>query len=177
MGTSILVSEQLKLIDELKDYCIKNKGSWLSYLIKLTIGYYGYTDIDGEQMALEISDYVGVSYEECRIFYKQSYVKKMSSIVEVSKNMYNTISSKFYSQTKEVANDDHSLLVSEQIKEITSNDHSLLVSEQIKEITNDDHPLLISEQIKEHARSPLLKTKDKIENKINNIDDEYDIKQ
>jgi hypothetical protein len=95
MGTGIILSEQLKLIDDWKDYCLKNKGTWLTYIIKLVIGYHGSTDIDGEQMALEISDYVGVSCDECIELYKRSLVKKMTSVVEVSKNVYDSISSKF----------------------------------------------------------------------------------
>ncbi len=95
MGTGILISEQLHLIDDWKDYCIKNKNSWLSYIIKLVIGYHGSIDIDGEEMAKEISEYFGVSHIECENMYKKSLVKKGFLVMETSKNIYSKISYPF----------------------------------------------------------------------------------
>jgi hypothetical protein len=100
MGTGILISEQLHLIDDWKDYCIKNKNTWLSYIIRLVIGYHGSTDIDGEEMAKEISEYVGVSHIECENLYKKSLVKKGLTIMETSKNIYAKISYPFSSCNK-----------------------------------------------------------------------------
>jgi hypothetical protein len=94
MGTGIIISEQFKLIDEWKDYCIKNKNSWLAYSIKLILGYYKNTNIDGDKMADEISEYVGVSSEECKQLYLKSVIKKVSNVVEASKTVYETISNK-----------------------------------------------------------------------------------
>jgi hypothetical protein len=102
MGTGIIISQQFKLIDEWKDYCLKNQNSWLSYVIKLIIGYHGHTDTDGETMAIEISNYVGVSYNDCTKLYKQSLVKKVSTVVDISKNMYESISTKFLSKKENI---------------------------------------------------------------------------
>lgn len=90
MGIGIALSKQLQLIDDWKDYCIKDKkkDTWLAYTIKLLIGYYYNTDIDGEQMAIELGEYIGVSHIECKNLYEQSLIKKVSSIVELSKNTY-----------------------------------------------------------------------------------------
>jgi len=94
MGTGIIISEQFKLIDEWKDYCIKHKDTWLSYATKLILGYYKNTNIDGEKMSDEIAEYVGTSSEDCKDMYLASLVKKVSDVVEVSKNVYEKISNR-----------------------------------------------------------------------------------
>lgn len=104
MGTGIIISEQFKLIDEWKDYCIKNKDNWLTYITKLILGYYKNTNIDGELMSNEIAEYVGASSEECKELYLHSLVKKVSDVVEVSKNVYGKISNTITKEEEEEDN-------------------------------------------------------------------------
>lgn len=118
MGTGIIISEQFKLIDEWKDYCIKNKNSWLSYSIKLILGYYKNTNIDGDKMADEIGEYIGVSSEECKNLYLKSVIKKVSNVVEVSKSVYGTISNKMDKFTSN--NEDIKMEEIEKIEKIES---------------------------------------------------------
>lgn len=66
----------------------KNKDTWMTYIIKIVIGYHGNIDTDGEEMANEIGDYVGTTYDECRGLYNISVVKRMTSIIEISKNVF-----------------------------------------------------------------------------------------
>ena len=51
---------------------VYNKNTWLTYMMKLMIGYYGSKDTDGCEMSKEISEYIGVNYEECDKKYKSS---------------------------------------------------------------------------------------------------------
>jgi hypothetical protein len=93
MGSSVVLADNLHRVDDYKDYCIKNKNSWFTYIIKLVIGYNNSTDIDGEIMAKYASNFVGINPNECKDYYENSLLKKMSSIVEVSKSIYTRISS------------------------------------------------------------------------------------
>lgn len=131
MGMGLLISRKLHLIDDCRDYCIKNKNTWLSYTIKLIVGYYGNTDIDNELMSQEIADYIGVSYEECQEMYRKSLVKKGLSVVEVSKNIYNRLSSPFlYKSTKD------------DIIDITPNDNEELNKDSDKDSDKDSNTII-----------------------------------
>jgi hypothetical protein len=91
MGSSIILSENLHRIDDIKDYCEKNKDTWMTHIIKIVIGYHGNIDIDGEFMSREISEYIGTTYDECKLLYESSIMKKVSSIIEISKSTINKI--------------------------------------------------------------------------------------
>ena len=80
LGCGILLSEHLEIIDTMKDYCIKNNNTWITYIIKLLIGYYGCKNTDYEEMCIEISEYIGVNYLECEKKYKESVLKKVHFI-------------------------------------------------------------------------------------------------
>jgi hypothetical protein len=91
MGSSIILSDNLHRIEDYHDYCIKNKESWITYIIKLVIGYNKSTDTDGELMASKVSNFIGVNSDECRYLYENSIIKKVSSVVELSKSVYTKI--------------------------------------------------------------------------------------
>ena len=95
MGSSVVLADNLHRVDDYKDYCIKNKNSWITYIIKLVIGYNNSTDIDGEIMAKDVSNFVGVNPNECKDYYESSLLRRMSSVVEVSKNVYSKLTSSF----------------------------------------------------------------------------------
>ena len=82
MGSSVVLADNLHRIDDYKDYCIKNKNSWITYIIKLVIGYNNCTDIDGEIMAKDASNFVGVNPNECKDYYESSLLRRMSSVVK-----------------------------------------------------------------------------------------------
>lgn len=101
LGGYKMVSENMNIVDNINDYCIKNekKKPWIIYIIKLVIGYHGYQDTDSDEMAKELSEYIGLSYDECKNMYQESLVKKVSSAVETSKNVYAKI---IPNKTKEI---------------------------------------------------------------------------
>ena len=81
MGSSVVLADNLHRLDDYKNYCIKNKESWLTYIVKLVIGYNNSTDIDGEIMAKDVSNFVGVNPTECKKCYEQSLLRRVSSVV------------------------------------------------------------------------------------------------
>jgi hypothetical protein len=100
MGSSMVISDNLYRLEDYKDYCIKNKDSWLSYTIKLIIGYHYEIDIDGELMAKESADFFGTIPKDCNDMYKSSLIRKVTSVVETTRNVYNKITTSFYGADK-----------------------------------------------------------------------------
>jgi len=90
MGSSIILSENLHRIDDLKDYCINN-NSWMSYIVKIVIGYHGTINTDGEIMAHAIGKYVGTTYNECKKLYQNSIINTVYSVVDISKKAYSSL--------------------------------------------------------------------------------------
>lgn len=80
MGMSMFISDKLYLIDKCKNYCNKNKNTWITHIIKIIIGYCSNSNYDGEVMAIELSNYLGTSINECDELYKKSTVKKILNI-------------------------------------------------------------------------------------------------
>jgi len=85
VGSSIILSSHLDKIDEYSNYCIKNKNSWVVYIIKVFIGHHGKVDIDGEIMAKQIGKYIGTSYEECVDMYDKNPIRRVASAIGVVK--------------------------------------------------------------------------------------------
>lgn len=129
MSSSVILSDNLHRIEDYKDYCIKNKNSWFTYIIKLVVGYNNSTDIDGEAMAKDMGHFVGVNPDECKKYYEGSLVKKMTSMV------------KLFVPNNAIAQ--HELVVKDNIKknleENMENQAQISTKEIVKEkIKNDD---------------------------------------
>ena len=168
MGAGIIVSEQLHIIEEWKDYCIKYKNTWLAYVIKLVIGYYSFIDIDSDVMAREMADYVGASYDECVILYKKSVVKKVSSVLEISKSMYSKILYPFSSHTEII--DDKSITnetISDNNKDNTDNKND---KDDNNDNNNNNNNNNNNKDNKDNTDNKDIEDYQNDINKINNVD-------
>jgi hypothetical protein len=79
---------------EYPHYLVQPIIEYMKHLMVYVNKFYKNTNIDGDKMADEISEYVGVSSEECKQLYLKSVIKKVSNVVEASKTVYETISNK-----------------------------------------------------------------------------------
>jgi hypothetical protein len=176
MGSSMLLSDNLHRIEDYKDYCLKNKNSWMTYIIKLVIGYNNSTDTDGERMAKKSSDYLGLNTHECKKLYEGSLIRKVSSVVEVSKSVCAAIAYPFIrSSNNDISNMVNTDSTNTNINENKENKNNEKDMENDKEkdkennneTKNDQH----GDEVKEKEKDSETKNEE-LENKENEIKNE-----